>query len=83
LPPESEEAAGGGNVTAPMHGQLLSIEVQTGDVVARGQRLAVLEAMKMQHEITANVAGTVAAVVANSGRQIGAGDLILTIEVNE
>jgi len=83
LPPESVEAAGGGNVTAPMHGQLLSIEVQTGDVVARGQRLAVLEAMKMQHEITANVAGTVAAVVANSGRQIGAGDLILTIEVNE
>ncbi|MEE4202531.1 MAG: acetyl-CoA carboxylase biotin carboxylase subunit [Halieaceae bacterium] len=80
LPPESAEAAAGGTVMAPMHGLLLSVDVSVGDRVEQGQRLAVLEAMKMQHEIKASVAGVVGEIAAAPGQQLGAGDLMLQIE---
>ena len=83
IPPEAEEAAGGGTITAPMHGQLLSIDVATGDVVTKGQRIAVLEAMKMQHELIAPGDGAVVDVMAVAGKQIGAGDLIMMLELEE
>jgi geranyl-CoA carboxylase alpha subunit len=83
IPPEAEEAAGGGTITAPMHGQLLSIDVTTGDAVTKGQRIAVLEAMKMQHELIAPGDGAVVDVVAVAGKQIGAGDLIMMLELEE
>ena len=83
VPPESEEAAGGGSIAAPMHGQLLAIEVEAGQSVSKGQRLAVLEAMKMQHEIIAPADGTVVDIGAEAGKQIGAGDLIITLELAE
>jgi geranyl-CoA carboxylase alpha subunit len=66
-----------------MHGQLLSIDVSIGDSVTKGQRIAVLEAMKMQHELIAPGDGTVADVVAVAGKQIGAGDLIMMLELEE
>ena len=74
------EAAGNGVVTAPMHGQLLEILVSEGDTVAQGDKLAVLEAMKMQHEILADVAGVVKTIVATAGGQIAADERILEIE---
>jgi geranyl-CoA carboxylase alpha subunit len=80
LPPESAEAAAGGTVAAPMHGLLLSVDVSVGDRVEQGQRLAILEAMKMQHEIKAAVAGVVGEIAAAPGQQLGAGDLMLQIE---
>ena len=79
VPPESAEEASGGAVKAPMHGLLLAIEVKEGDAVVKGQRVGVLEAMKMQHEILAGVDGTVEQLAATPGAQIGAGDLILMI----
>ena len=51
--------------------------------MVKGQRIAVLEAMKMQHEITAPGDGTVVEVSASAGKQIGAGDLIMLIELDE
>jgi geranyl-CoA carboxylase alpha subunit len=83
IPPEAEEAAGGGTITAPMHGQLLSIDVAAGDAVTKGQRIAVLEAMKMQHELIAPGDGAVVDVMAMAGKQIGAGDLIMMLELEE
>ena len=83
IPPEAEEAAGGGTITAPMHGQLLSIDVAAGDAVTKGQRIAVLEAMKMQHELIAPGDGAVVDVMAVAGKQIGAGDLIMMLELEE
>ena len=80
IPPEAEDATGGGAISAPMHGQLLSIDVSAGAAVVKGQRIAVLEAMKMQHEITAPGDGTVVEVSGSAGKQIGAGDLIMLIE---
>ena len=76
-----DEAAAGGQVLAPMHGQLLEILVTAGQRVAKGDRLAVLEAMKMQHEIVAAVDGTVSEVVAEAGTQVAADSLVLSIDV--
>ena len=79
----AEEAAGGGHVRAPMHGMLLEVSGAVGREVRRGDRLAVLEAMKMQHEIRAEVDGTIREVLRSTGEQIAAGDVILEIEVAE
>ena len=83
ITPDAEEAAGSGTVVAPMHGQLLTMEVQPGDAVTQGQRLAVLEAMKMQHEICAAASGTVLEVAANPGAQVAAGDTLVVLEVED
>ena len=83
IPPEAEEAAGGGTIAAPMHGQLLSIDVTMGEAVVKGQRIAVLEAMKMQHELIAPGSGTVVDISGTAGKQIGAGDLIMVLELEE
>jgi geranyl-CoA carboxylase alpha subunit len=77
----AEDAAGtAGDVRAPMHGVLTELHVEAGQVVVLGDRLAVLEAMKMQHEIRAEIGGRVTAIMGAIGGQIGAGDLILEIE---
>jgi geranyl-CoA carboxylase alpha subunit len=72
--------AGQGVLIAPMHGRLADICVAEGARVKKGDRLAVLEAMKMQHELTAEIDGRIARIVAISGMQIAARDLILEIE---
>ncbi|MFV2091008.1 MAG: acetyl-CoA carboxylase biotin carboxyl carrier protein subunit, partial [Pseudomonadales bacterium] len=83
LDSDAEEAGGGGVVVAPMHGLLLAILVTEGDRVCKGDRLAVLEAMKMQHEILAEVDGSVIRVAAAADTQVAANDLILEIEPTE
>ena len=78
--PSGAEAAGGGTVRAPMHGQLLDVLVAKGAAVKKGDKIAVLEAMKMQHEILAEIDGTVTEVAAKAGTQIAADELIMEIE---
>ncbi|MDG2307823.1 MAG: acetyl-CoA carboxylase biotin carboxylase subunit [Candidatus Binatia bacterium] len=75
-----EDTAASGRVVAPMHGRLLQILVSEGQAVKKGDRLAILEAMKMQHEILAEVDGSVTTISAKAETQIGAGDLLLEIE---
>ncbi len=76
----AEEEAGGGHVAAPMHGMLIELAVGLGDKVVPGTRLAVLEAMKMQHEILAEIEGTVADVFEQAGTQVAADDPLMRIE---
>jgi geranyl-CoA carboxylase alpha subunit len=76
-----EEVGGGGRIVAPMHGALLEVFVKVGDVVEKETRLAVLEAMKMQHQILAEVNGTVTGIHAAAGTQVAADDLLIEIEV--
>ncbi len=78
-----EVASGGGHIVAPMHGALLEVCVSVGDQVEAGQKLAVLEAMKMHYEIEAEAAGTVVEVQAQAGKQIAADDLLFEIDVKE
>lgn len=78
-----EDTGGGGTVVAPMHGLLLEILVETGAAVNKGDKLAILEAMKMQHEILAEIDGVVENIAASAGNQIAADDLILEITPDE
>ena len=63
-----------------MHGRILRVFVAPGQAVAKGDRLLVLEAMKMEHEIAAPTAGAVAALTVKEGDQIAAQSPLLTIE---
>jgi len=70
----------GGVLAAPMHGKLLAIAVAKGDVVRKGQRLAILEAMKMEHALLAPFDGTVADVLASAGAQVAERAPVLVIK---
>jgi geranyl-CoA carboxylase alpha subunit len=74
------DAAGQGALVAPMHGRLADICVAEGADVRRGDRVAVLEAMKMQHELLAPIDGRVKRVAAVKGAQVAARELVLEIE---
>ena len=71
--------AGSGSVSAPMPGKIAAVMVQIGDGVEVGQALVVLEAMKMESTLAAEVAGTVTAVHAAVGTMVDAGTLLVTI----
>ena len=72
-----------GVVSAPMHGKVLSIEVKVGDRVSKGQRLAVVEAMKMEHALNAYADGTVAEVAVTAGSQVAEGARLIVIKENQ
>ncbi|MDR0275191.1 MAG: biotin/lipoyl-binding protein [Burkholderiaceae bacterium] len=69
-----------GAITAPLTGRIVEVAVRQGETVQAGQRLVVLEAMKMEHLLAAPVAGTVAEVCVSSGGQAAKGALLLRIE---
>ena len=63
-------AAGSGAILAPMPGKVIAVDVAKGDRVTAGQRLMVLEAMKMEHALTAPFDGTVTELSAATGGQV-------------
>jgi len=67
----------GGRLTAPMPGKVLSFAVKAGDKVQKGQALAVMEAMKMEHTIAAPADGTVAELLYAPGDQVTEGSELL------
>jgi 3-methylcrotonyl-CoA carboxylase alpha subunit len=71
--------AEGGRLTAPMPGKVVSFAVKAGDRVKRGQPLAVLDAMKMEHTIAAPADGAVAELLYAPGDQVGEGAALLTL----
>ncbi|MBT9599260.1 MAG: acetyl/propionyl/methylcrotonyl-CoA carboxylase subunit alpha [Vitreoscilla sp.] len=74
------DAAGtGGRLTAPMPGKVIAFLAKAGDVVEAGQPLAVMEAMKMEHTITAPRAGTVAELMYAVGDQVAEGGELLRL----
>ena len=77
---EAGDAGAGGLVRAPMHGKVLAVLVEQGASVTRGQRLAIIEAMKMEHTLTAPIAGTVAEISAAPDAQVAEGAKLMLIE---
>ena len=59
-----------GDILAPMPGKVIAVDIAEGQTVEAGQRLLVLEAMKMEHALTAQYAGTVAELSAQVGQQV-------------
>ncbi len=74
---------GGDRVTAPMTGTVRRVAAATGDRVARGQALLMLEAMKMEHMLVAPRDGIVAEVLVGAGDQVEEGALLLALEEEE
>jgi 3-methylcrotonyl-CoA carboxylase alpha subunit len=69
-----------GEIEAPMPGRVTAVEVSPGAKVSKGQRLLTLEAMKMEHSLTAPFDGIVAELGATVGAQVGEGQLLARIE---
>lgn len=72
----AEGAAGPSRLEAPIPGKVVSVHVAVGDRVEAGQPLVVLEAMKMENELTAEQGGTVTAVHVEAGQTVDAGDAL-------
>jgi 3-methylcrotonyl-CoA carboxylase alpha subunit len=69
-----------GEIEAPMPGKVTAVDVSRGEKVAKGQRLLTLEAMKMEHALTAPFDGTVAELPAAPNAQVTEGQLLAKIE---
>ena len=69
-----------GSLTSPMPATVLRVDVTKGDEVAAGQVVAVLEAMKIQVQVTAPTTGTVRAVRARVGDLVAKGDTLIEME---
>ena len=74
---------GGGGLTAPMPGKVINIQVNVGDKVEQGQVLVVMEAMKMEHSITASTGGVVEELFFAVGDQVTEGAELIQLNTDE
>jgi len=81
--PDAAAAIAEGSLVAPMPGAVVAVDVAAGDQVMAGQRLLVLEAMKMQHPVVAPTAGVVRSLDVEVGAQVDAGAVLAVIEPTE
>ena len=79
-PAPAAKPAAGGAVKSPLPGVVLDIQVAVGDRVGTGQRLMILEAMKMENNIDSDREGTVKEIKVATGDSVLEGDVLLTIE---
>ena len=83
--PRADHAGGGGPVSngailAPMPGKVIAVAVAEGDSVTKGQKLLVLEAMKMEQAMLAPFDGTVAELKVSAGGQVSEGTMLVRVE---
>jgi geranyl-CoA carboxylase alpha subunit len=78
-PPAEAEGTAERELRAPMNGRIVAVLAATGDRVKKGQRLVVLEAMKMQHEMVARVDATVEALPVRVGDQVATRQLLAAL----
>ena len=71
---------GSGSVVAPMPGTILKVLKATGDAVKAGEVVLILEAMKMENEITAPVDGTIGSLNLTEGSTVAGGDLLFDVK---
>jgi len=83
--PRADHATGGGGtadgaILAPMPGKVIAVDVALGDSVTRGQRLCVIEAMKMEQALIAPFDGVVTELAASAGAQVSEGTVLVRVE---
>jgi acetyl-CoA/propionyl-CoA/long-chain acyl-CoA carboxylase, biotin carboxylase, biotin carboxyl carrier protein len=85
-PPRRERSGGGGSaasgdeLVSPLQGNVFKVPVEEGQEVAEGDLVCVIEAMKMENEITAHKAGKITALAAKEGASVNPGDVLAKIE---
>ena len=79
-PAAAAAPAGGEQVTSPMPGTILAVNVAVGDTVKRGQVLMILEAMKMENEIMCPCDGKIASVNTSKGASVESSTLLCVIQ---
>ncbi|MFZ4517540.1 MAG: acetyl/propionyl/methylcrotonyl-CoA carboxylase subunit alpha [Microthrixaceae bacterium] len=72
--------AGSGKVAVPMQGTIVKVLVEAGQTVTSGEPVVVLEAMKMENNVNADVDGTVTEVKVEPGQSVAAGDVVVVID---
>ena len=77
--PAAAAPAGGKKIGSPLPGVIISVDVKEGQAVKRGQKVAVIEAMKMENEILAECDGTISAIHVKQGDSVLEGADIVTI----
>ena len=78
--PAAQPASGAGTkVTSPLPGVIIEVSVKVGDAVKAGQKVAVLEAMKMENEISATKDGTISAIHVSKGDSVLEGADVVSI----
>lgn len=78
--PAAAPAAGGpANVTSPLPGTVLRLCKNTGDTVAAGEVVMIVESMKMENEVVAPEGGRIASIAVAAGSAINTGDLLFTL----
>ena len=75
----ADEGDGGGNLRAPINGRVAKVFVEEGAAVDKGQRIVVIEAMKMEHVLVAPRAGTIGRLSAREGQQVTEGTVLAAI----
>ncbi len=78
--PKAPVEAGSGTVIAPMPGTVIRIDKKVGDEVKAGENVLILEAMKMENEISAPVSGTIAAINCTAGGTVSGGDVLFEVK---
>ncbi len=73
-------AASDSAILSPMPGRIIAVAVAAGDTVTKGQKLVTLEAMKMEHSLTAPFDGTIAELDAETGAQVSEGKMLVRVE---
>lgn len=76
----SGPASGNAQVVAPLPGLILNVLVKVGDKVNAGQKIMIMEAMKMENDINAGISGTVKTLNVKNGDNISEGDILAVIE---
>ena len=76
----SSASGGDGKISVPMQGTIVKIQVTVGDTVQSGDILLVLEAMKMENNISSDVDGTISEIGVSEGDSVGAGDIVIVID---
>jgi len=79
----THQSAGNNEILASMDGAIVDVLVGEGDAVEQGQTVLVLEAMKMEHQLKAEVSGVVESVNARKGDQVSARQLLIEIEADD
>jgi biotin carboxyl carrier protein len=78
--PAPKKVQAAGEIVAPIPGRILDIKVNVGDPVANGQTLAIMEAMKMENNITSTMDGVVQTIRVQKDSEVATGEVIMIIE---